>query len=197
MQAFNLYIPLARKLIEIEPMHPDNPQITWNLILALDQLGEDTRTEAALEREKLNAAYGPGSPWQEANENEPSKIRQAMRFAQDALSSSALFRFALAQKYVEEGKLALAAEEARIAAGYFETYIKRYPYDADIYEYKFYRAVCLQTAAQWLAAADAFEAIRDDNSRTDRRERSAYAGISYASGRGRLPNGKRRITSPA
>ncbi|MEC7751148.1 MAG: tetratricopeptide repeat protein [Myxococcota bacterium] len=177
MQAFNLYIPLARKLIEIEPMHPDNPQITWNLILALDQLGEDTRTEAALEREKLNAAYGPGSPWQEANENRPSKIRQAMRFAQDALSSSALFRFALAQKYVEEGKLALAAEEARIAAGYFETYIKRYPYDADIYEYKFYRAVCLQTAAQWLAAADAFEAIRDDNSRTDRRERSAYAAF--------------------
>ena len=177
MQAFNLYVPLARKLIEIEPMHPDNPQITWNLILALDQLGEEKRTEAALEREKLNDSYGPGSPWQQANENRPSKIRQAMRFAQDALSSSALFRFALAQKYVEEGKLALAAEEARTAAGYFEIYIKRYPYDADIYEYKFYRAVCLQTAAQWLAAADAFEAIRDDNSRTDRRERSAYAAF--------------------
>jgi tetratricopeptide (TPR) repeat protein len=172
--AWAKYVALAQALIAIDPMHPESPQVTMKIITALDQQGRERLAEGAAEREKLFTLYGPGTAWQEANKNRPSVIRKAMKQAQDALIASALFRLQLAQRFLDEDKLALATEEAAEAAKMLGDYIERYPYDPKIYEYRYFLGVALDTSAQFLLAANAYEAVRDNEKFDKYREDAAY-----------------------
>jgi cellulose synthase operon protein C len=172
--AWDKYVDVARALIDIDPMHPDSPQVTMKIITALDQQGRDRLAEGAAEREKLFTLFGPGTAWQEANKNRPSVIRKAMKQAQEALIASALFRLQLAQRFLEEDKLALATEEASEAAKMLADYIERYPYDPKLYEYRYFLGIALDTSAQFLLAANAYEGVRDDKKHDKYREDSAY-----------------------
>jgi len=172
--AWQKYVPVAQRVIELDPLHADNPNVAMNIIAAYDQLGREKLAEGAAAREALFTTYGPGTEWQEANKNRPSVIRKAMKLAQDALISSALFRLELAQKYFQEEKVALASEEARVAAQMLSDYIQRFPYDPNLYEYNYYLGIGYTMSVQFLKAADVFELVRDDKKNSKFREDAAY-----------------------
>ncbi len=148
-------------VLSLQPLHPDAPLIQEKIVSAYER---DRSFGKAFEaQEKLVANYSKGSEWYEKNKDNPEVIERAEELTEKSLKSAALFHHQQAQQYREEGRVAEAFTEYKLAAEAYGQYLKLYPHTKDLYELQYYYADALFNSAQFPEAARAFAEVRDSN----------------------------------
>ena len=159
---YGLAVEAYRQVIRADPFSPDAPKVQAKIVLAWSR---DRRfDEEAVERERLVATYGEGTPWWEMNKGDPELVAQVRELVERGLLRAASFRHAQAQALKADGKLEAAAAEYRVAARAYGDYLARFPRSKEAYELSYAYADCLYNALDFGAAAREYAAVRDDPS---------------------------------
>jgi len=142
---FDQCIVALKRAIEKYPLFVDAPKAQTNVINCL--VIRKKNEEANVEREKLVAAYSPGSAWANANAGKPIALASAAESIKGALSSIAIYNHALAQERkdpAEKKKYYLKAID------YYERVINGYPEDKwNVYEYRYNVAEAYMSTGQF------------------------------------------------
>jgi len=160
-----------KKLIELDPMSPENPRIASQIV--------DTLEEADRPDEARNAAwalleqYGKTSPWYLSQQGNPTALKHAREAVRDAMLS-------LAVQYHKSGKEKKAAGDIKggdqdfaAAAKLYLDYIEQFPERDDTYKAIFYFAESSYEMNHFRAALDAYSLLKNyplpmpDNFRRD------------------------------
>ena len=173
LQAVEAY----RHVLALDPFAPDAPRVHAKIVQAWSK---DRRFDLeAAERENFVAAYEEGGAWWARNKRDPDLVAQVRDVSEKSLIRAASFRHAQAQKYKEEGNLAVAVSEYRGAARAYGDYLKRYPHSRDAYELTYKYADCLYNALDFEQAARVYGRVRDFPNDRFRAEAAVSAVISW------------------
>jgi len=149
------------------PMDHRAPEIQNQIATAYSRSNEMEKAIAA--KGKLSE-YGEGSPWWNANLENPAAQRRAEELAEDSLISTAVYHHQKAQQTrrqgVEEKNIALlqqAQEQYRLAAQAYREYLNRYPNNPQAYELRYNLADALFWAEDYEGAATEYASVRDSN----------------------------------
>ena len=165
---FDQSIDIIRFALEAYPVHPENPQLHEQLVLALFR--NDNLNAAFAERRNLGTVYGPTSPWHEEQKKQGNvdAMRYASNLVRDNLIQSATWFHEQAQKQRDEAlanQSESSMQEAQVkyalAAKTYAEFIKKHPNDKDAFQWSFYLAECLFYSAQYLPAYDQYRAVRE------------------------------------
>ncbi|MFT4626999.1 MAG: TolA-binding protein [Myxococcota bacterium] len=112
--------------------------------------------ESGAERLRLTELYGEGSPWWNANRNNPDALQRARDYIESSLLDVAIEYFVRAQ---ESGD----SQEYAIAAVKYRDYLDKFPISDDYYQQQWFLATALRLSGQWEAAAAEYNSlIRSD-----------------------------------
>ncbi len=149
------------------PLHPSVPEYTNSIALAYSR---NAQMEEAIKWIAKLSDYRQGSPWWNANLDRPVEQRRAEELAEGGLVNAALFYHQKAQetrqRCVAEQDVylcELAAEQYGLAAMAYGDYLKRFPNTPRAYELQFNLADTYFWSGDSLAAANAYEKVRDSN----------------------------------
>jgi TolA-binding protein len=166
MRKFPMAIEAYRAVIDREPLNPGNAVIKEKIIAVFDTMRD---TEASIrERADMVGAFGPGSPWYEANRNHPEVLARVDRRLELALNQVAQFHHRRAQELKaqsartgDEQFLVAALQEYRAAAAAYADYLRRFPDNRYAYENAYSYADCLYFSFDFARAADVYRRVRD------------------------------------
>lgn len=171
-----------RMAIATWPLAPENPRLQERVVLAMERLRNFE--QALREREQLARTYMEGSEWAKQNRDNDAALTDGLKLADLALMNVVLRRHESAQKLREEAQAKndpalkkLAVEEYRQAANSYDTYLKQHPSSKDRYEYSYFLAESLFFGEKFPEAAEAYEKVRDMDSKGKYAEDSAYGVI--------------------
>ncbi len=149
------------------PLHPSVPEYTNSIALAYSR---DAQMETAIKWIAKLSDYRQGSAWWNANLDRPVEQRRAEELAEGGLVNAALFYHQKAQqtrqRCVAEQDVflcELAAEQYGLAAMAYGDYLERFPNTPRAYELQFNLADTYFWSGNSLAAAHAYEKVRDSN----------------------------------
>jgi tetratricopeptide (TPR) repeat protein len=142
------------------PLAAAAPKIQMRIMQAWNALQEADKALAA--RDKLATNYLKGTPWFEANWDDPDAVEEALAMAEEALVATAVDHHERAQTLRSTGD-PKATEEYMIAARAYEAYLERFPDTQTSYEYRYSFADALFYSGQYLKAAQQYAEVRDSN----------------------------------
>jgi tetratricopeptide (TPR) repeat protein len=168
---FDQAIETWRAAVDRFPMHREVPEVIDAMAKAFRE-----RSDAEAEVETLAelARYVEGSPWWNANTDEPGAQEKARALAETALMRTAFYFHQEAQRLrqqcVESEDRAVCEEAKRLyarAAESYRGYIRSYPNDPEAYDLQYNLAEALFWSERYQDAAAAYREVRDSN-RDDR-----------------------------
>lgn len=154
-------IKIWETVLERAPLTPTAPQIQHKILQGYEMMRDKGGSLAA--RDKLATNYLRGTPWFDANVDNPDAIEAAQKLAEGALVTTAEQHHQYAQELRSQGEEEKAKEEYRIAAKAYEAYLERFPNTELSYGYRYQYADALFFSEQYLAAAKAYADVRDSN----------------------------------
>ncbi|MBL9102901.1 MAG: tetratricopeptide repeat protein [Myxococcales bacterium] len=157
---YRLAIKIYDTALQRWPTAAAAPSLQKKVLDAYVALGDQAAARKA--RDLLATNYLRGTPWFFANESDTDTLESAMKLVEDALVASAVERHAYAQSLRAAGKPEAVAEYKAAALAY-EAYLARYPDTPSSYQYRYDYAECLYYSGQYLAASQAYTAVRDSN----------------------------------
>lgn len=168
--------------ISRQPLSPDNPKLQQRVALSFDRLR--SFEQALRAREALARDYAPGSPWYDANRDNPRAIEAATELADASLLNAITNRHASAQelrqralKTKDAKLLAQARAEYRQAAQSYATFLKQHPGAKNAYEYSYLLAESHYYGGEYAEAAVAYARVRDADAKGSHLEEAAYGAI--------------------
>lgn len=157
------------------PLAAAAPKIQNRIMQAWNALQEPDKALAA--RDKLATNYLKGTPWFEANWDDPDAVEEALAMAEEALVATAVDHHARAQALRSAGD-PKATEEYLIAARAYEAYLERFPDTPTSYEYRYSFADALFYSGQYLPAAQQYAEVRDSNIDNKFQEDAALGAVT-------------------
>jgi tetratricopeptide (TPR) repeat protein len=154
-------IEIWETVLKRAPLTPSAPEITYKTLQAYEMMQD--KGGALRARDSLATNFLRGTPWFDANVDNPDAIDKAQRLAEGALVTTAEQHHQYAQELRSEGKEEEAKKEYAIAAKAYEAYLERFPNTELSYGYRYQYADSLYFSGQFLAAAKAYAAVRDSN----------------------------------
>ncbi len=171
---FGRAIRVSRYALNAYPMHPENPQLHEQMVLAMFR--DDEMGQAFEERRQLGAFYGPGSDWYRAQENKGNveAMRYASNLIKDNLIQSATWFHEQAQKQrdeaivqQDEAMLAASKRKYELAAKTYAEFLRKHPNDKDAYQWNYYYAETLFYSDQFYDAYEQYRVVREMDLRDD------------------------------
>ena|GEM_PF-4355714 len=155
-----------RALIALDPTHPDNPELNYKLMTYYNETLYDENNPASLlfldrEREFMARSYGEGSPWHEANRDNPAALAKAHSYLKEVISIYGDDHFARGDQLMQDGYEDEAKEEYLKAATVYESFLKQFPNDTDAYDRRMDLADALYSAGKFTEALAHYEKVRD------------------------------------
>jgi len=137
------------RLQELYPFSPDNPDFQYK-IMNLHYLKDDRDPEAAVQaRIDLVERFKEGTPWWEANKDNPDALRAAAKYIEESLGDVARTYHASAQtKFTEPGEEPARSEYIKAAVAYRD-YLDRFPFAKDAYETQYQISDCYFFAGEY------------------------------------------------
>ena len=169
-------IEIWRDALRRWPLAPKAPAIQLRILQAYNMLQD--KENATSTRDALATGYLRGTPWYEANRDDPEALEAGQKLAEEALVATAVDHHQRAQTLRAAGDPA-ALREYAIAARAYAAYLERFPGSETSYEYRYHYAEALFYSDQWLEAAKAYGEVRDSNL-DNRLQRDAAAGAVAA-----------------
>jgi cellulose synthase operon protein C len=152
-------IAAYKLVIARDPLNKDAPLVQDKVVKSCERLLDNEC--AARERQEFARLFAQGSPWEVKNKHDPDAIKAARDLVEKSLYSSAVFHHQQAIADKQAGKADLALREFQLAAQGYAGYLEKFPHSKQAYELSYYYADCLYNSLQFLAAAKAYEAVRD------------------------------------
>jgi len=160
-------VAVYKRLLEKWPDYPDAPRVQDKIVRSYER--DRNLVAAAKEREALGRNYSKGSPWWNANKDNPEAVAAAQELAEDALLTAATNVHAAAQackgKWTQNQKDTKQLEECRTlyrtAAELYEKYLAAYPNSKRAYEFSAFYADALYYSGQLPQAIAAYTVVRD------------------------------------
>lgn len=168
-------IQAFEEAVRLNPTHPDNPKLMSTVVDAYYRLQDPEG--AARAQEKLVKAFGPGSRWREANQDDPEVVGEADKLAKNALNAAAVRHHVLAQRLKQEEQVEQAQREYALAASLYADYLERFPGSKDAYQLNFYLAECYYYSLRFEKAAEAYAKVRDSAAGTEHRAEAANSVV--------------------
>jgi len=157
--SFEKSIAAYQEAIRKHPLDKDNPRLMSTIVEAYYRLRQPD--EAAKVQEQMIKAFGPGSAWRKANQDEPEAISNADKLAKQALYTAAVRHHTLAQRLKKEGEVEQARAEYARAAEVYADYLSRFSDSRDAYKLTFYLAECYYYSLDFEKAAQTYSWVRD------------------------------------
>lgn len=154
-------IKVWETVLERAPLTPTAPEIQHKILLGYEMMQDKAGSLAA--RDKLATNYLRGTPWFDANVDNPDAIEKAQKLAEGALVTTAEQHHQYAQELRSQGKEEEAKKEYAIAAKAYEAYLERFPNTELSYGYRYQYADSLFFSGQYLRSASAYAEVRDSN----------------------------------
>lgn len=165
---FSLAVEMFRRILRDHPLDRKNPERHFQLIAALVANGQEDL--AIQELATIGLAYSPDSPWY--REQERLGNAEALAYADDLARTSLLDSAdnayvaaeAIATRFAATGDPLLEAEARqgfRVAAALYAEFIEQYPDADETFDARISFAQALLYSAQYAAAAEEYETIRD------------------------------------
>ena len=152
-------IDVLRTSIAKYPNASYNPEAQEKIVRAYEQMRNFDGATVA--REQLVAAYSKGSPWYDANSDNPEVIARAESLTEKSLYTAAIFRHQQAQAHKGSGRLDEAVASYKQAATAYQSYLGRFPSSQNAYDFEFYLAECLFYSGEYPRAAEQYDKVRD------------------------------------
>jgi TolA-binding protein len=147
-------VEVYRFLQEHEPyrLHPENPDFQVEIVRLLSR-GFDANLIAAGEaRLQLTERYGDGSPWWNANRNDPEALANARQYIEASLLEVAVEVKVRAQESGDPAGYSMAADKYR-------EYLDKFPISDDYFQNQFHLADALYQANRFDEAVSEFEQL--------------------------------------
>ena len=159
-------IEAYRSMLTMYPLHPDNPEMHYNMMLKFAQniyREEDKNSVAFMdqEREAMAKNYGEGSPWHLANKDNPTALSKAYKYLKEIISVYGDDHFAMGDKMMEAGDEEGARREYTKAAQVYRNFLTQFPNDPDSYDRRKDLGDALFYAGRVGEALVEYEAVRD------------------------------------
>jgi tetratricopeptide (TPR) repeat protein len=154
-------IKVWETVLDRAPLTPTAPEIQHKILLGYEMMQDKAGALAA--RDALATNYLRGTPWFDANVDNPDAIEKAQKLAEGALVTTAEQHHQYAQELRSQGKEEEAKKEYAIAAKAYEAYLERFPNTELSYGYRYQYADSLFFSGQYLKAASAYAEVRDSN----------------------------------
>lgn len=172
-------------VVEMDPLHPDNPDLHRQIVAALNRAFRDE--EAVAVRREMIEHYGEGSAWyqhQQRMGNEAA-IRDMEELVREYLLAAATTYHQQAQTMRNEGMIAedsAMLEQARQtydrAAESYKEFLRHFPNDPEIFQWNFQFAEALFYAERYPEAFEQYQVVRElDIPDNPYQERSAHRAI--------------------
>ena len=165
---FDESIEVYEHVLEMDPLHPDNPEIHSRIVAALHR---DYREEEAFAvRREMIDYYGEQSSWYEHQQRAGNEgaLRDADNMVRDYLLMAATWYHEQAQTTRNEAMvtqdsalLSMTEEQYARAADAYEEFLKNYPNDQEIFQWNFYYAETLYYAARYREAYEQYRVVRE------------------------------------
>jgi TolA-binding protein len=135
---------------------PDNPDHLMAVVTlySTNFLVRDLEKSGA-ERLKLTEQYAEGSPWWEANRNNPDALSTAIGYMESSLLGVANEYFVRAQESGDVQDYALAASK-------YGEYLQKFPISDDYFEQQWFYATALRQSSQWEGASREYASLIRD-----------------------------------
>ncbi len=178
-------IEVYEYVLELDPLHPDNPEIHAQVVASLHR---SFRDEEAFEvRRQMIDYYGEGSAWHEHQHRQGNEaaLRAMDQMVRDYLLMAATWFHEQAQTTRNEALVSQdsallenAQEQYRTASGAYREFLEHYPNDPEIYQWNFYFAETLFYSEQYREAFDQYKVVRElDIPDNPFQETSAYNAV--------------------
>ncbi len=165
---FDEAIEVYNYALEVDPLHPDNPEVHAKIVAALQR---DYRPEEAIAvRREIIDYYGEGSAWhthQQRMGNEGA-LRAADGMAREYLLTAATWYHRQAQMSRnealaarDEALLTLTHQKYARAADAYREFLERYPHDSEAYQWNFNYAETLYYSEQYGEAYEQYRVVRE------------------------------------
>ena len=167
------------RIQELYPFSPDNPEFQRR-IMALHVNKDNPDVEASVAaRIELVERFKEGTPWWEANKNNPDALRAASQYIEESLGDVARVYHANAQaQFTAPGEDPARSEYLKAAEAY-QDYLDRFPFTSDAYETQYMIAECYFWAADYDTAIAEYDKLRRYPDRTYEGETYVALATSY------------------
>ena len=133
-------------------LESDNPEHQIEVIDLYQTSTSRDLEKAGAERLEFIDTYAEGTPWWEANRNDPDALEVARKFMESSLLDVAIEYRVRAQ---ETGK----PEDYRLAADKYQEYLERFPISDDYYTQQYFLADTLKLSGDHARALAEFESL--------------------------------------
>jgi TolA-binding protein len=140
---------------------PENPDFQWMIAKLYMQGAFPDVVASNLARVELTERYGDGSPWWEANRNNPKALAKAREYIETSLADVAI-EYNL--KAAETGNL----DDYKKSIETFREFLDKFPMSDDYYKQQWYLALTLQQAAELAEGDESLAYYREAVSELDR-----------------------------
>lgn len=123
-------------------LEPDNPKHQIALIGLYETSAARDLEKAGIERLKFIERYSEGSPWWEANRNDPEALQVARQYIEASLLDVAIELRVRAQESEKPADFLLAANK-------YQEYLDKFPISDDYYKQQWYLADSLKLAGEY------------------------------------------------
>lgn len=165
---FDEAIEVYERLMEENPLHPDNPEIHSKIVASLHR---DYREEEAFAvRRAMINYYGQDSAWYEHQQRmgNEAALREMENMVRDYLLMAATWYHEQAQTQRNEAMvsrdsalLALTEEKYALAADAYYDFLQQFPNDREVFQWNFYYAECLYYSANYQEAFEQYQVVRE------------------------------------
>ncbi len=171
------------RIQELYPNSPDNPEFQRR-IMALHVNKDNPDVDASVAaRIELVERFKEGTPWWEANKNNPDALRLASQYIEESLGDVAKVYHANAQAMFAASGGVRGQEPARSeymrAAEAYQDYLDRFPFTSDAYTTQFYIAECYYWAGEFEQAIAEYDKLRRYPDKTYEGETFVAVAFSY------------------
>jgi TolA-binding protein len=179
-------IETNRKLMEIYPKHPDNPQVQQNIVNAYERW--EKLNKAMLARAELSSKFGKQSQWLQQNQTNIRAQRQAEKLIGDNIYKAAIYNHTRCQTLREQleknksnepnqiKKLELETHQnCKMAANSYRDFLNSFPHHKEAYKLTFYLADSLYFIRNYQEAATYFQKVRDWKGEQEFFQESAFS----------------------
>ena len=181
---------------QLYPFAPENPEFQRK-IMALHVNKDNPDVDASVAaRIELVERFKEGSPWWEANKNNPDALRSATRYIEESLGDVARVYHANAQALFSEPGMEPARSEYLKAAEAYQDYLNRFPFTSDAYETQYMIAECYFWAADYERALQEYGNLGRYPDRTYEAIAEAYASLHARWWDDKLIHEERHAKSP-
>ncbi len=184
-------IVVYERILDQDPMHPDNPTLHRRLVVALAQSHRDE--EAVAVRRELIDYYGEGSSWYEHQQRMGNEgaIREMEQIVRDYLLAAATSYHTQAEDARSEAAVRHDAELDQrahelyeMAADSYQDFLRQFPNDPEIFQWNYQYADALYNSRRFDEAFEQYQRVREldipDNPFQENSARRAVMAIELA-----------------